>query len=153
MCHPYTRITRDRIGRLRDRVKNNWEGAIQLYDKMRWCMFGSVEYGDENPEVEDVFERLYDAMYDRREALTRFVTYVRARAIIDFANSCGHDLLQKWVIGCNPTAYQPWDVLEDTCLLREDLDLHFVGSTTCNYRETLAYEPFCVVFFSSTGYV
>lgn len=105
-------------------------------------MFGHVEYDTSEPEVEAVFKCLFDPMFNHREALSKFITYVHARSIIDLVRSNALEFHTKWVVGNLPNAFTSLHLLDDMCLLGEDLDLHFIGSVTCDYRLTVFYKIF-----------
>ena len=60
MCHPHARMTQSMIERHFDRVCTNWDGALFLYEKLRKFLFGHVEFVDEESEVLELHQILYN---------------------------------------------------------------------------------------------
>ena len=127
MCHPYARMTPPMIDRHTDRAQSNWDGAIYLYEKLGRFLFGHVEYADPDPEVAQLHQSLYNEARECGRALIEFTHHVRARTVIDMA--CRHEVQfeLRWC-QTDRALYIPWELLEEQCLFREDIDLLYVGS-------------------------
>lgn len=128
MCHPHTRLNESALRISEVDVRRRWEGAFQLYDGVRKFIFGCVD-GDEDDNLlsRDVFKALYAEWLSSRPGVTAdFISRVRARTIIDVACIDGSGLAREWT-RTDRRPREPWQLLEEQCLRRENLDLFYAG--------------------------
>ena len=127
MYHLHARMTPLMIERHSNRAHTNWDGALLLYKKLERFLFGHIEYVDEDPEVLQLHQSLYNEACECGRALIGFIHHVRARTIIDMA--CRHEVQfeLRWC-QTDRASYMPWELLEEKCLFWEDVDLLYVGS-------------------------
>lgn len=131
MCHPYTFISQDLVGSFEERFTNGWAGAMSLYDKLSFFIFKPMP--DDNGRELSV-KMLHDILYrtgrDPNAPLTKWISLVRARAVVDVATRHEAVFLRRWC-STDKDSYGKWNDLEDMCLMRENLDLFYVGSIRC----------------------
>lgn len=136
MCHPLTFISQEMIGNLPDRYSNGWQGAFHLYEQLGHFIFKGLGYGESSEGGGMSVEKLHDLLRcdyrDMGRPLAKFISVVRARALVDVVTRHENLFEQKWCFTYRG-GYKPWDVLEDLCLLREDIDLFYVGSIRCKF--------------------
>lgn len=134
MCHPRVVISRDMIGDLSDRNRNGWIGAFHLYEQLGSFIFKSIDYGERAHDGPKSAFTLHDLLRttvdDKDTPLQKFILGVRARTIVDVVTRHENAFVQKWCF-VDPNGYVPWSDLEDWCVMREDLDLYYVGSVQC----------------------
>lgn len=130
-----------------DQERSSWDGAIQLYTVLRPFLFRMCGPDDELA-IEDLLNRVLEKKHDE------FVTAVRARTMVDLATFHEHDLVEQWT-RTDKGAYHdnPWFLLEDKCLSREDLDLLYTGIVACelhfpSYNFTLLCSLFMICSLS-----
>ena len=73
-----------------NRAHTNWDGVLFLYEKLRSFLFGHVEYVDEDLEVLQLHQSLYNEARECGRALIEFIHHVRARTVIDMP--CRHEV-------------------------------------------------------------
>lgn len=136
MCHPRVVISRDMIGSLSDMHTNGWIGAFQLYEQLGSFIFKCINYGERahegNMSAFRVHDMLRTSVQENDNSLEKFISVVRARTLLDVVTRHEDLFVQKWCF-VDHEGYQPWTDLEDWCVMREDLDLFYVGSVRCKF--------------------
>ena len=105
-----------------------WLGACHLYDHLNPFLFG-VDIDDvplSLPSAQEVRHRLSIQNGDSRRVLMKFLESVRARAVRDMAINFREEFVQHWML-TEEGVHGGWDMLENMCRLREDLDLNYAG--------------------------
>lgn len=125
MCHPHAKFPASPASLTTRESLGVWGGALQLYCS-RLFLFGSLDANEDEADEEMILRDFYNAGQSMRDEILEFISHVRARTVIDMA--CRHE--REFVLNWTRTdrcSTEAWKLLEDQCIMRENLDLFYVG--------------------------